>query len=94
MPKYQLPSINCSICLPNGTAIAVPDGVIDTDAYENEYPGITAMLEDMVRVRNAYPFDPKVQRKQRPIAILPKAQAPDPKEQHAAAADSLMGMFQ
>lgn len=94
MPKYQLPSVNCTIAMPDGRAIPVPDGVIDTDAYEQQFPGITAMLEDMVRVRNAYPWNPAAPRKPKPIAIVPKAQAPDPKEQHTAAADSVMGMFQ
>ena len=93
MPKYQLPSINSSICLPDGRRISAPDGVIDTDALGEAFPGLDEYMREMVRVHNAWPYNPKAKLRPQINPLVSKAQAPSKEEMHAAAADAAMAMF-
>ena len=100
MPLYRLPSPNCCIVLRDGTRVLSHDGLIDTTALADSHPGIDEYMQDMVRVRNAWPVETAAiaNAVKTPVAvklpsIVPKAQPADPLQVHAASADSLMNMF-
>lgn len=96
MPLFRLPSPNSCIVLADGTRVYAHDGVVDSDALRESRPGIDAHMQDMVRVRNAYPIEiagSLVATNVKIPSIVPKALAADPLAVHSAAADSVMGMF-